>query len=181
MPSAPTVVDRLHDEFVALVAFLDGAQEVSHRNVADGNFRKVLLLAAASYFEYRIQQDVIDFVGEMTSEDHVVRWLVQKKAVVRQYHTWFDWDRRNAHQFFGLFGEAFSQSARAVVGERPGLARSIEAFLEIGRERNRLVHQNFSAFALEKTAEEIYETYRLAVEFVDWFPQELRAFCRRTG
>ena len=44
-----------------------------------------------------------------------------------------------------------------------------------------LVHQNFSAFALEKTAEEVYETYRLAVEFVDWFPQELRAFCRRTG
>ena len=175
-----TVVDRLHDEFVALVTFLDSANEVSHRSVADENFRKALLLAAASYFEYRMSREIVDFVEEVTSKEHVVGWLVKKKAVARQYHTWFDWNARTANQFFGLFGESFSQSAKTIVRDRPNLKKSIEAFLEIGRERNRLVHQNFSTFALEKTAEEIYKTYRLAMEFVDWFPQELRAFCATT-
>ena len=55
---------------------------------------------------------------------------------------------------------------------------AIEAFLEIGRERNRLVHQNFGTFTLEKTSKEIYDTYRSAVEFVEWVPRELREFSR---
>lgn len=175
-----TAVDSLHQEFVALVAFLDSANEISYRSVADENFRKALLLAAASYFEHRLSQEILNFVEEETSQEHVVGWLVKKKAVERQYHTWFDWRATTANQFFGLFGEAFSQSARTIVRERPDLKKSIEAFLEIGRDRNRLVHQDFGTFSLEKTAEEIYDTYRSAMEFVDWFPQELRAFCAAT-
>ena len=178
MPASVTAVDNLHADLAALLVFLDDASEVSLRNVADDNLRKALLLAAASYFEHRMTQDVIGFVEEVVSKEHVVKWFVRKKAVERQYHTWFDWNARNANQFFGLFGEAFSQHARAVVRERSDLSSAIEAFLEIGRERNRLVHQNFGTFTLEKTSKEIYDTYRSAVEFVEWVPRELREFSR---
>jgi hypothetical protein len=53
------------------------------------------------------------------------------------------------------------------------LKASIEAFLEVGRERNRLVHQDFGSFSMEKTSKEIYELYSAAMKFVDWFPRAL--------
>jgi len=55
---------------------------------------------------------------------------------------------------------------------------SARAFLEIGRERNRLVHQNFAAFTLEKSSNELYELYRKAYHFVCRFPEELRKYAK---
>ena len=179
MPAPATAVDSLHEEFAALLAFLEEAREVSMRNLADDNFRKALLLAAASYFEQRLTESVLNVVERATSNNHVVRWLVKKKAVERQYHTWFNWNARNANQFFGLFGESFSRHIKEMV-KREDLSASIQAFLEIGNDRNRLVHQNFASFTLEKTSKEIYDMYRLAAEFVEWFPQELRQFSDMT-
>lgn len=176
MTAPTTAVDNLHEEFAALLAFLDEAKEPSLRSVADNNFRKALLLAAASYFEHRLTQCVMDFVDDATSRDHVIKWLVKRKAVERQYHTWFDWDARNANRFFSLFGAALSEHVKAIVRERDDLSSAIHAFLEIGSERNRLVHQDFGSFVLEKTSQEIYDTYRSATAFVEWFPQELREF-----
>jgi hypothetical protein len=56
------------------------------------------------------------------------------------------------------------------------LARGIQAFLEIGRERNRLVHQNFGTFTLEKTTDEIYQLYESAIYFVEVLPKKLEQF-----
>ena len=47
---------------------------------------------------------------------------------------------------------------------------------ELGRERNRLVHQNFGVVPLEKTTEEIHELYRRALLFVESVPAALREF-----
>ena len=56
------------------------------------------------------------------------------------------------------------------------LAASIRAFLELGNDRNRLVHQDFASFPLEKTSNEIYDLFRKAMIFVDAFPTSLREF-----
>ena len=56
------------------------------------------------------------------------------------------------------------------------LSDAIRAFLEIGNDRNRLVHQDFGSFFLEKTAEEIYSRYRSAIKFVDAVPEALSEF-----
>ena len=173
---APTTVDVLYGEFAQLLDFLDGAQEISMRDTADGNFRKALLLAAASYFEQRLTEAVVVFAQEVTSSDHVVAWLIRNRVVERQYHTWFDWTARNANRFFSTFGDSFGRHMKDVVSENDDLSSSVRAFMEIGRERNRLVHQNFGSFSLEKTSNEIYETYRLATGFVEWFPEALREY-----
>ena len=146
------------------------------RNTADGNFRKSLLLAAASHFEQRLTHAVVFFVQEVTSSDHVLTWLIRKRVVERQYHTWFDWNSRNANRFFSMFGESFGRHMKSVVDEDDDLSSSIQAFMEIGRERNRIVHQDFGSFSLEKTSAEIYETYRSATKFVEWFPDALRKY-----
>jgi len=172
----PTVVDRLHTDFSGLLAVLGTADKVSLRNVADENFRKALLMAAASYFERCMTDAVLDFVAEVTTEGHVLTWLIRNKAVSRQYHTWFNWEQKNVNSFFGLFGKAFQDRMKALVNSDSDLDSSIQAFLEIGRERNRLVNEDYGSFPLEKTSEEIYGLYRDATKFVEWFPIALRQF-----
>jgi len=54
------------------------------------------------------------------------------------------------------------------------LEMAIKAFLELGNERNRLTHQDFGSFLLEKTADEIYILYQQAMKFVDMLPSVLR-------
>lgn len=172
-----TIVDALHQEIKDLLGFLDAAREVSLRNTVDGNFRKALLLAAASNFEKCLTEGVVAFVQELTSQDHVVAWLVKQRVVVRQYHTWFDWSRPNANRFFSMFGASFSRHVQRIIDGDDGLALSVKAFMEIGRERNRMVHDDFGSFSLEKTSEEIYEAYRIGSRFVDWVPEALREYC----
>ena len=56
---------------------------------------------------------------------------------------------------------------------------SIQAFIEIGRDRNLQVHQDFGSFTLEKTSQEIYALYTKAIEFVTWFPGAIRCMIHR--
>lgn len=168
-----TAVDRLYSEFQDLISYLDKGSEISLRSIADENFKKALLLAAASYFEHRITDNLLAFVSEASSKSPRVVEFVKKKAISRQYHTFFDWDSGNANQFFGLFGENFKTFMKKEVERSKELGEAVKAFLEIGRERNRLVHQDFGTFVLEKTAEEIYNLYRAALHFVETMPGKL--------
>lgn len=173
---ATTVVQRLHYEFFDLLKVLDKAGELSLRNTAQDNFRKALLLAAASYFEHRVTEDVIAFVEEAASGNSLVVYFIRNKAVSRQYHTWFNWDAKNANQFFGLFGQEFAAYMKRRVEEDDELAQAVRAFLDIGEARNRLVHEDFGTFTLEKTSEEIFQLYLLAEKFVQAVPLALRDF-----
>ena len=56
------------------------------------------------------------------------------------------------------------------------LKSSIQAFLEIGLARNRLVHQNFGSYSLEKNSEDVNELHKIAMRFVEWFPSAIRKF-----
>lgn len=67
--ASPTVVDRLHLDFAGLLRVLDEAGEVSLRSVAEENFRKSLMLAAASYFERRMTESVLTFVEDATNRN----------------------------------------------------------------------------------------------------------------
>ena len=173
---APTVVDRLRGEFSGLIAVLDKAGEVSLRSTADDNFRKALLLAAASYFEHRMTDAVLSFVSETTNDRALTTSFVRNKAVSRQYHSWFSWEAKNANGFFGLFGDGFRDFMRKKIEDDDALDAAIRAFLELGSNRNRLVHQDFGSFFLEKTSEEIYDLYLKAMTFIDAFPRALREF-----
>lgn len=169
-------IEGLHIGFSDILKFLEDRGEVSWRTMADENFRKVLLIAVASHFERSLQDTVFSFVKEIIGDSHPLAYLIHNKAILRQYHTWFDWDSSNANRFFSLFGDAFKDSMQQMVRDDDSLNSSIQAFLEIGRERNRLVHRDFSDFTLEKTSEEIYSLYSDANRFIERFPDLLRDF-----
>ena len=171
---SPTPIDRLFDEFSAVICALQVIPEVSLQVAAADNFRKALLLAAASYFEHRVCTCVIDFVRECSAGSAMVESFVRNKAISRQYHTWFDWDKTNANQFFSLFGGDFKLTMTSKIKGSESLRSSVRAFLEIGNERNKLIHQDYATFSMEKTLDEIYRIYKEALQFIEALPIALR-------
>jgi len=170
---SPTVVDRLYSEFAALMTQL-GAAEPSLRVSAEDTFRKALLLAAASHFETCVTLDLLAYAEAESNE--LIAYLVRNKALKRQYHTLFDWDDRSAMRFFGLFGEGFKQHMKATMGDEPAYRAAVDAFLELGADRNSLVHHGYGSFVLEKTTEEIYTCYQMARGFAETVSERLRAY-----
>jgi RiboL-PSP-HEPN len=170
------VVDKLYGEFVAIVQMMDRYNAISFRNTLNENFRKTLLLCAASHFEFRITSDVMSFCEEISGGNSLVPSLIKKKAVTRQYHTWFNWESNNANAFFSMFGEEFKAYMAALLKTDENLTKSVADFIELGRERNRLVHQDYGSFSLEKTSEEIFSLYASGLMFVEYVPKALRDY-----
>lgn len=166
-----TPVDRLHDEFRDLVSHLDG--EPSLLSTADDGFRKLLLMSAASFFESALTGSVERFALDASKSSSLIAGIIKMKAISRQYHTWFDWKQNSANQFYALFGKDFLSFMKKKHLTEIWLTESVGAFMELGRARNLLVHENFAAFSLEKTATELFEAYTLALRFVEAIPEFL--------
>lgn len=175
---AQTVIDRLYEENRILLEYLQGQGEISFQSYVDNHFRKTLVLSIASYFEDILKQGIIELAQESMGDENPLFYFLRNKAVERQYHTYFNWEGKTANQFFGLFGSTFKDFMNQ---DSSGVSQSdaIRAFLEIGKTRNQLVHQNFVVFPLEKTAEEIYTLYQAALPFVEEFPNKLRQFIQQ--
>jgi RiboL-PSP-HEPN len=169
-----TAIDRMYDEAVALIRVLQKSSEVSLQISASDHLRKALLLAVASHFESRMCSVVLEFVRERAGGSSLVESFVRNKAIGRQYHTWFQWEKNNANQFFSLFGDKFKAAMIGAVDKSEDMRSSVRAFLELGNERNRLVHQDYATFQMEKTLEEIYALYQNASKFVAALPLALR-------
>jgi hypothetical protein len=174
--SAPTHIDRMHSDFETLRAYLEQNEEISLLSMADANLSKCLLLTVASYFEATLAEHVRDFISDETEAHVLICALVENKAISRQFHTWFNWDSKNANQFFGLFGAEFKQFTEREMRKDSDFDLGVRAFLELGSDRNRLVHQDFGNFVLEKTSAEIFASYQRALKFVDKVPRLLREF-----
>lgn len=136
---------------------------------------KALVLAGASEIEVDFQSHLISYYGELAGASAHAAAFVEKKAVKRQYHTYFVWDKKNVNQFFGLFGPDFAAAMSKKVAAEPAFDDAIRAFLELGNLRNEMVHGNFAAYSLTKTADEVHALYLRARIFVDQLPVLLRA------
>ena len=164
-----TIVDQLHRNFTEILEVIP-EKEISLKLVARENFRKSLLLSAASLFERQITELVTRLVDNWGVGNMLLNEFVRRKAVDRQYHTYFEWESTNANKFFGLFGDQFKAFMSKKCKSNPEIIQAIKAFMEVGRERNRLVHQDFGSYSLEKDEGEIYELYKKAKSFVDSLP-----------
>lgn len=170
------VVDKLHEDFTGLRDFLGETNGARFLPVVEGYLPRTMLLAAASYFERRLSDEVERLAEEKAGDGHVLTWLIRKKVLSRQYHTWFDWKKSNVNLFLSMFGQDFKNEASKWIAENEILQRSSADFLEIGRERNRLIHNNFGDAPLEKTTADVYGLYKSAKIFVDWFPGAIRRY-----
>jgi hypothetical protein len=103
----------------------------------------------------------------------MVKSLVKSKVIERQYHTYFDWKNRSANSFYKLFGGEFADSIKLKIKSDDKLKESEKAFLEIGSERNLLVHENFLGYQLNKTVDEILELFKKACDYISFLKDVL--------
>ncbi|CAD0009989.1 HEPN domain-containing protein [Flavobacterium chungangense] len=171
--TSPTIIDQQYLNGNSLIDYLKVQRELTFYNEAENNFRKTILLSAASYFEKEFTDLIIEFAKSQSDGNDLVISIIKQKAISRQYHTYFNWESSNANTFFGLFGTDFQTKMKQRVKEEPALDKSIKAFLGIGNERNKMVHQNFAEITIDKTAEEIYTLYQTSLLFIETMKSEL--------
>ena len=173
---ADTIIDSLYDEFRDILKFLDDSKEISLRSTVDNTFKKTLALSAASYFEDEIRKLLLQFVDEKSNSNSLLTNFVKNKAIVRQYHTFFNWTGKNANSFFSLFGDEFKQSAIDDVNSNEELEQAIKDFLDLGNTRNELAHLNFANIELNKTAEEVYIQFQQGLKFINYIETKLSQY-----
>jgi RiboL-PSP-HEPN len=168
------LVELLYNEHQEVMKLLREQKEISYAAALERSLPKIILLASASNLEHKTSNAVMDFFEELTSHTSALNF-VKNKAIKRQYHTYFNWDLRNANQFFGLFGDDLKGEVSRIIEQDTSLSQSIRDFLEIGSLRNQLVHGDYSSFTMEKTAKEMFSQHKSALQFVTRLPDLLRA------
>ena len=171
-----TIVDRIYNDNLALLEYLRQCQQISFVSQFDSTFKKDLLLASASYFEDEVCKIVQAFVERKAGGDECIVSLVKQKVIKRQYHTYFEWEAKNANKFFGMFGEGFQRKLKQKIIDDPTLDTAVKAFLELGNMRNCLVHQNYAIYRIDKTAEEVYTLYKKAAFFIQCLSENFDNF-----
>lgn len=166
-----TFLDAVYDQSRSLKDYLREQDQISFASEVDNQSRKALLLSAASYFENKLTDILLQHMKYVTNQNTMIISFVKSKAISRQYHTYFKWDEVHANQFWGLFGEDFKKEMKELVRNDRELDKAVRAFLEIGNERNKLVHSNFAIYTLEKTLEEIYNLSKTGEKFLDFLEQ----------
>lgn len=167
-----SIVDRIYQDNLDILIFLEEKNEPSFMIQFNTVFTKTLLLSAASYFEHEICRMVQAFIEYKAQNDECVIAIVKQKVIERQYYTYFNWKENNANSFFSLFGKTFKEKRLQDIKDNSALQSAIKSFLELGRERNKLVHQNFADYTIEKTAEEVYKLYQQAAVFIDFLESQ---------
>lgn len=163
-----TPIQTLIDDYYELNDFLVKKKQISQSIQINEHYKKILLLSCASYYEKQIIEIIKSFVESNTRDERIISF-VSNKAIKRQYHTYFQWEQtNNINNFLGLFGLEFKEKVSEEIKSSEDLSRQVKAFLEIGAERNRMVHQNFLEYHLEKTFDEIVRLHEDAICFINY-------------
>lgn len=144
-------IERQYQDSKDLVAYLMGKEEISFATYIDSVYKKVLVLSAASYFESVISKCILDYATKASGPDKRIVTLIENKVIERQYHTLFDWKAKNTNTFWGLFGEDTKSKVREQLNADEHLKATEQAFIELGRQRNLLVHENFAEYDVNTT------------------------------
>ena len=161
------------DEYNELYSYLLCSGQVSSATQVNNHYRKILLFSCASYYESQINEILNSFVNKNSSDERLNNFIINK-AINRQYHTYFDWKQSsNINGFLGLFGSNFKNRISKEIKDSPELCEYVRAFLIIGAERNKLAHENFLEYELNKTTEEIITLHNNASKFIDYLKSVL--------
>lgn len=171
-----SVIDQYYSECRALLDVINDSNDISTANMAEALIQKHLTICIASHFEAILCDAIVNYYTTISNEHTPAVSFLKSKAIKRQYHTWFDWKVPNANAFFSLFGQEFRQYMNSRIKSDALLERAVRSFMELGNDRNELIHNDLATSSSDKTVEEIFQKYREASRFVELFPNVLYEF-----
>lgn len=161
-------IERIYKDNKEILDFLESNNEISFRSDLDSKLKKIILLSSASYYEKLVTSLLEDFAAKVTRNNVKLISFVKCKGISRQYHTLFDWKAANINSFLGLFGDDFKVEMKKEINDNEELKSSVQSFLLIGSERNKLVHIDFATFSLDYTSDEIYKHYKNGLKVISF-------------
>ncbi|MCD8189331.1 MAG: hypothetical protein LUD78_03785 [Clostridiales bacterium] len=161
-------IEQQYRDSKDLCNYLMGKGEISFATYIDNTYKKILVLSAASFFESTISKLISEYANKVSGTDKRIVSLIEQKVVERQYHTLFDWNANNTNAFFKLFGDETKNKVRSQINADDQLKRAEKDFIELGRQRNLLVHKNFAEYDVNITVDEIYSKYKSACNFITY-------------
>jgi len=161
-------VEELKFSADSIKGFLTERGEISLVVTAEDVWRKSVLIAAASHFEHELGL-AIERSALRRDVPEDFRSLIESKAISRQFYSYFDFDKANTNKLFRAFGASCKSRAESKIKDSKRLRESQSAFLRICSLRNQMVHNNYAAFNIDLTTDEIYSLYRQGCLFVEFF------------
>ena len=166
-------IEEQYNDSKKLYNYLMKNNEVEYLNYFTDSSRKTLLLSVASYFEKKIIEIILDFVSSVSKSESRLKSMVQRRILDRQYHTLFDWNASNTNSFWSNFGADAKDHARQRLASNDELLAAEKDFIDLGKERNKLVHQNFVIYNMNLTLDEIYTKYVSSCKFLEFIQNTL--------
>ena len=158
------VVAYYQDSLAAIQAL--GTGEPSLASAIRTNLTKGLVLAAASSFESALMGHLEAVYRRLLAAAPALANFAVNTGMERRYHAYFDWDRPNANKLFGHFGPEFAERLKSRIAGEPDLEQGMRDFMSLGRLRNELAHDDFAAYSLDLTLEEVFSRYQSARRFL---------------
>lgn len=147
---------------------LSSAGHLSLLVTAEDVFRRNLLISAASYFEHDLCKRIDSVFSSKGYSEECVS-LIRSKAIARQFYSYFDFKSSNTNRLFSAFGDACKERAVVALKGDSELRDSQNSFLHICAMRNNMVHENFAAFSMDVSSDEIIEDFKRGLKFLDFF------------
>lgn len=166
-------IERQYQDSKELCDYLISKGEITFATYIDSVYKKVLVLSAASFFESVISKQILAYTAKTSGSDKRIVVLVENKVIERQYHTLFDWKANNTNVFLKLFGTETQNKAREEINSNVVLKTAESDFMELGKLRNMLVHENFAEYDVNITLGEIYTKYKSACNFLSFIEKVL--------
>src|ERR1700749_345153 len=98
----PIDIETFYASHKAVVDFLIASEQPSFASDTNNNFRRSLILAIASSFEHEIAVIIAEIPRVHAGGNPIMVGLIEQKEIPRQYHTYFDWEKKNANKFFAM-------------------------------------------------------------------------------
>ena len=142
-------------------------------------FHKYATIAAAS----RLEAETKRLLREMPEEFPAGAPMnfVDQGDISRGFHRLFRWDDNNANKFFSEFDDEskqFSPFMKKKGEEEPDFKEEARCFVHLGRERNRIVHNDLAGAKFHWTERDIKDKFERGLSFLSNFRKYALEFAR---
>lgn len=170
-------IERVYEELVEIRKIVISSNDASAIADYGAYSAKVLLLAVASYFERMVISAIQKYLNN-SIKSTPIRHFSFHQAVERKFFNFFDFssNAKNINKFISVFGDDFSLWATNDL-KIQGIGQEIQVeFLGLCRLRNSLVHENYATYLINKTLDEIKESFDKASKVVFWINEAFDKF-----
>jgi hypothetical protein len=160
-------VNSLYTYASSIISSLVRDNLIGDASFASMFFSKSLVLCCSSYFE-SVLTELIEYQVNIRKNECCPAYnFARSKGILKQYHSWFDWEAKNINKFLSLFGHDFKIAARNLIDRSERLRAAETSFMYIGALRNQLVHNNFASFSIDDSMDDVFRKFQEASELVE--------------